>query len=326
MASVAFQPLAKKAILSDGTVYGYVAVAPSAPSSVTFLLLHGYPSSCYDWRHQIRSLKASGYGIIAPDLLGYGDSSKPADPDAYRMKSMALHMAELLDIENVSRCVAVGHDWGSALLSRLATWIPDRLLGIVLISVGYIAPPTVWDIDAINSRTESLFGYPTNGYWTWHNTQEAIKDLFTLLYAAEAKDWKKTLGPIGAAAKYIKSGTVGKLPSWYGLDEYTLRDRILSSGYQGPLNWYKAALRGVNDKDEADIADTDKRCDLPTLLVVSEEDYVTRADMQIPTTQQWVRNLTIKNLAGCGHWIQLERPDELNNMLVDFASAISPVE
>ncbi|KAI0533359.1 Alpha/Beta hydrolase protein [Xylaria digitata] len=330
MASVAFQPFAKKATLSDGTVYGYVAVAPSAPSSVTFLLLHGYPSSCYDWRHQIRSLKASGYGIIAPDLLGYGDSSKPADPAAYRMKSMALHMAELLDIENVSRCVAVGHDWGSVLVSRLATWIPGRLLGIVFLSVGYMAPPTVWDIDAINSRTESLFGYSTNGYWEWHNTQEAIKDcddhpasVFTLLYAAEAKDWKKTFGPIGAAAKYVKSGTVDKLPSWYGLDEYTRRDRILSSGYQGPLNWYKAALRGVNDKDEADIADTDKRCDLPTLLVVSEEDYVTRADMQIPTTQQWVSNLAIKNLAGCGHWIQLERADELNDMLVDFASGVA---
>ncbi|KAI0465542.1 Alpha/Beta hydrolase protein [Xylaria cf. heliscus] len=330
MASLAFQSLAKKATLSDGTVYGYVAVAPSAPSSVTFLLLHGYPSSCYDWRHQIRSLRASGYGVIAPDLLGYGDSSKPVDPAAYRMKSMALHMAELLDIENVSRCVAVGHDWGCGLLSRLVTWIPGRLLGAVFVSVGYIAPGTVWDIDEINNQTKGLFGYSTNGYWPWHNSEEAIKDcddhpasVFTLIYAAVAEDWKKTFAPVGAAAKYVKSGTVDKLPSWYGLDEYTLRDRILSRGYQGPLNWYKAAMRGVNDEDEAHIPDTDKRCNLPVLLVVSEEDYVTRADMQIPTTRKWVSNLIIKNFPRCGHWIQLERPDELKRLLVDFAIVVT---
>lgn len=111
MASLAFPSLAKRATLSDGTSYGYVAHPSSKAEEITFLLLHGYPSSCYDWRHQIQSLSAAGYGVIAPDLLGYGDTDKPADPASYRLKSMSLHMAEILDIEKVQRCVAVGHDW-----------------------------------------------------------------------------------------------------------------------------------------------------------------------------------------------------------------------
>ena len=111
MASIAFPSLAKKATLSDGTTYGYVSIAATSATKLTFLLLHGYPSSCYDWRHQIAGLDAAGHGIIAPDLLGYGDTDKPTDLDAYRLKTMSFHMAEILDIENVERCIVVSHDW-----------------------------------------------------------------------------------------------------------------------------------------------------------------------------------------------------------------------
>lgn len=111
MASIAFPILAKKATLSDGTTYGYVSMPPSTASKPYFLLLHGYPSSSYDWRHQIQQLQETGYGIIAPDLLGYGDTDKPDNVESYRMKVMAGHMIELLNLENVGRCVGVGHDW-----------------------------------------------------------------------------------------------------------------------------------------------------------------------------------------------------------------------
>lgn len=118
MASLAFPSIAKKATLSDGTTYGYVAVAPADSKKPTFLFLHGYPSSSYDWRHQIQSLPAAGFGVIVPDLLGYGDTDAPADVSAYRMKTMAQHIAEILDKEGVSRCFAVSHDWSvSSLLS-----------------------------------------------------------------------------------------------------------------------------------------------------------------------------------------------------------------
>lgn len=111
MAFVGFPSLAKKEILSDGTTYSYVAVAPTVVGKPTFLLLHGYPSSCWDWRHQIASLSAAGFGVIAPDLLGYGETDSPADLAVYRMKTMSQHIAEILDQEEVKRCIAVSHDW-----------------------------------------------------------------------------------------------------------------------------------------------------------------------------------------------------------------------
>lgn len=127
------------------------------------------------------------------------------------------------------------------------------------------------------------------------------------------------MAPLGAAAEYVKAGRTDPLPSWYTLEEYTLRDRILAQGHRGPLNWYKAAMRGVNNADEAGIPDEDRDCHLPTLLVVSEKDYVTRADMNIATTKEHTPDLRVKNFADCGHWIQLERPDELHQLLEEFA-------
>ena len=48
------------------------------------LLVHGFPESWYSWRHQLPALAAAGYRAVALDVRGYGRSSKPADPAAYR--------------------------------------------------------------------------------------------------------------------------------------------------------------------------------------------------------------------------------------------------
>ncbi|RYP40478.1 hypothetical protein DL768_010624 [Monosporascus sp. mg162] len=330
MASVAFPSLAKKATLSDGTTYGYVAVSPSDSDKPTFLFLHGYPSSSYDWRNQIASLPAAGFGVIVPDLLGYGDTDSPTDVGAYRMKAMAQHMAEILDKEGVPRCVAVSHDWGSGLLSRLVTYIPDRLFGAVFVSVGYVEPKLVWDIDALLTLTKKMFGYETYGYWPWHNSEEAAKDcdehpasVFSLIYPKDPEDWKGNFAPLDRARNYVQSGKLDPLPFWYNLAEYTTRDRILNmKGYSGPLSWYKAAMRGVNLPDEANIAEEDRFCKVPALLVVSDLDFVTRADMQSQQTLKWAKQLRIETMRNCGHWIPLERPNELQELLQGFAGEV----
>lgn len=86
-------------------------VAPSCDDKPYILFLHGWPSSAYDWRHQIVYFKEKGYGIIAPDLLGYGGTDKPTEVEAYRAKAMAEEVIELLNCEKVETVLGVGHDW-----------------------------------------------------------------------------------------------------------------------------------------------------------------------------------------------------------------------
>jgi hypothetical protein len=113
MASVAFPSIAKKAQLSDGTTYGYVHV-PAKDSKPTLLFLHGCPSASYDWRVQIEHLPKLGYGLVVPDLLGYGDTDKPTEVEKYQLKYICPQVMELLDIEGLKTVIGVAHDWYGA--------------------------------------------------------------------------------------------------------------------------------------------------------------------------------------------------------------------
>ncbi|KAL4895731.1 Alpha/Beta hydrolase protein [Aspergillus ambiguus] len=246
------------------------------------------------------------------------------------MKKMCGHMAEILDKEGVSRAIAVAHDWGVGLGSRLATYQRHRIYGLVTVAVSYVEPGTVWDIDAICNLTKSLVGYETSGYWLWHNTDEAVVDCetnpastFNLVYPYDPLLWIADFAPIGKAAEFVRAGRTTPLPSWYSLADYTVRDRIFAKGgYAGPLSWYKAAMRGVNTEDETAVPEEDIPWPLPNLFVAAKRDYVCRADLQSELARKWVPNCRIETV-DCGHWVQLEKPDILNKFLVGFARDVA---
>ena len=120
MAHIVFPTLTRKSTLSTGRTYSYAYAppTPSVPSKPCLLFLHGFPGSSFDWRHQVPYFLDRGYGLIVPDLLGYGDTDKPLEKEAYRMKSMCDDIIALLDLVKeegqVGRggeIVAIGHDW-----------------------------------------------------------------------------------------------------------------------------------------------------------------------------------------------------------------------
>ena len=107
-----FPQVRKIAIVSDGTKYAYISIPTTDPANkVTFLLLHGFPSTAFDWRHVVPLLRDRGHGVIAPDLLGYGDSDKPSNVEAYSLERMANHVLELIKHEGLGKVVGIGHDW-----------------------------------------------------------------------------------------------------------------------------------------------------------------------------------------------------------------------
>jgi len=95
-----------------GLLYSYLHLKPSNQENQIYILfLHGFPSSSYDWRYQIQYFSQKGYGIIAPDLLGYGKTSKPLDIQAYRVKPMIEDIVEILRYEGIESVIGIGHDW-----------------------------------------------------------------------------------------------------------------------------------------------------------------------------------------------------------------------
>jgi soluble epoxide hydrolase/lipid-phosphate phosphatase len=163
MADIAFPDHCKTLKTTSSTSYSYVHIPPS-PSKSTILFLHDFPSSSYDWRHQISYFSSLGYGVLVPDLPGYGGTDKPVDAGSYRGKKMATEVIDILDHEKLDQVHAVAHDFGSHLLSRLVNYFPARFHSCTFIVVPYTAPGQHFDIEKVKEMTEKALGFDKFGY------------------------------------------------------------------------------------------------------------------------------------------------------------------
>jgi soluble epoxide hydrolase/lipid-phosphate phosphatase len=165
-----------KFTLSSGVIYGYVYIPPQS-SKTTILFLHGFPSGAYDWRHQIPHFSKAGYGVLVPDLLGYGSTDKPELAEQYRGKKMASEIIEILDHENIGKVHGVGHDWGSYLLSQLANYRPDRFYSYYLLDMSYMPPGIHFDVEVANAEAKEEVGYERLGFWKFLIEDDAMNTL-----------------------------------------------------------------------------------------------------------------------------------------------------
>ena len=197
MATIAFPAHAKRAQLLSGVTYSYAHI-PAKDSQSTILFIHGFPSSSYDWRHQIAYFSSLGYGVIAPDLLGYGETDKPILATDYRCKKMAGEINELLNHAKVSKVHGVAHDFGSLLLSRLATYHHERLLSLSFVASPYKEPGKSMNIDAFNAITKKDLGFERYGYWKFFEKEDAseiVKEHVSLVSLPYVVNWMRLSEP-----------------------------------------------------------------------------------------------------------------------------------
>ncbi len=101
----------KDILTKSGHTYHTFVSPPKDASKPTLLFIHGFPSTSYDWRHQVAFFTKAGYGVVAPDLIGHGGSSKPPSLEHYAPSRIAADLVAILDNVRAGRVVAVGHDW-----------------------------------------------------------------------------------------------------------------------------------------------------------------------------------------------------------------------
>lgn len=94
----------------------------------TIFLIHGWPDLSFGWRYQIPLLVDLGLRVVAPDLIGFGDTESPKvfqdDLGLYSMKRASDDFAELARQLDVERIIIGGHDWGGYVVYRFALWYP----------------------------------------------------------------------------------------------------------------------------------------------------------------------------------------------------------
>ncbi|KAL8728162.1 MAG: hypothetical protein Q9181_005436 [Wetmoreana brouardii] len=332
---VDYIPHVRAAHLRSGHTYRYVNYRSHIPEKPTILFLHGFPSSSFDWRRQFNYFASRGYGVLAPDLLGYGGTDKPADVKAYTLKRQADEIAELLDCVGVEYVLSVGHDLGSPLLSRVATYYPDLSIKHAFLDIGYAAPPlglTAAGIDALNARILATEGYEPSGYWSFFNESGAgyILDehqdsVWSVLYTNnDPLYWKTVYGPTGALEAFIKADKRATTGGFVTAEDEMIHNRIFAAGrggYEPTLNHYRALYRDLNLADENAIPKSTANITKPVLLLTAAKDPIGTPARAELSTRPYAPDLMVKEIDS-GHFMMLEKADEVNEALEEFFGAI----
>ncbi|KAF1855519.1 hypothetical protein Lal_00003734 [Lupinus albus] len=261
----------------SGNVYSYIFIPPTSQST-TLLFLHGFPSTLTDWVHQIRHFSSEGYGVVAPDLLGYGESSKPTDVNAYRLKPMGDEVIELLDHLNLKTIVGIGHDFGATLLSRMAAYNPSRWEALVFLAVGPPKLGTPFDVDMINTMTKQFLGYEMLGYIPWladFTSQDILEKnaeaAMSLVFCRDREEWETWFHPLGKMEEFVRQDRRLPIASWYtdDLQKAHLEAFGSNDGYKGVCRWYRMWKDNLFAPDEQGFEDF--HISQPVLFIVPSE-------------------------------------------------------
>lgn len=297
----------------------HLAPAEAPPQATTVVLLHGFPELAHSWRHQIKALAQAGYRVMAPDLRGYGDTGPHGSAEDYRMAHLAKDVLGLMDALGVARAVVVGHDFGGALAWTLARDHADRLLAVASLCTPYTRR-TACDLAETMRRTRG----PSNYMVTFQEpgVGEALLDasldhLFDRLMrrpAMSLADFNRT----SVHARALPVAAFTGLPELMGEAFLSPEDIALyteafrRNGFTGPLNWYRNLHRNWLDTEGSP-----DRVDLPALMLSAADDVF----LPPATTQgmeQIVPRLERHTVPDCGHWMQQERPEAVNRLLLDW--------
>ena len=296
------------------------------------VLCHGFPELWYSWRYQMVALSKAGFHAVAPDQRGYGQTDRPAQIEAYDIFQLTGDIVGLVNALGEDRAIIVGHDWGSVVAYHCALFRPDLFHAVALLSVPFL--PQVGGNLPPTEIMKKIYG----------------PDVFYQVYfqdpgKAEAEmeaDMRHTfLGTL-----YSLSGSAPPEKRWRYvyrrseklLDTYFLPERMpgwlaekdlqyfvhefQQTGFRGGLNWYRNIDR--NWKSTPFLAGATLR--QPTFFIAGEVDPVLKMYRKpVESLERNVPNLKGKFiLPGAGHWVNQERPGEVNQLLIPFLKSFSP--
>jgi pimeloyl-ACP methyl ester carboxylesterase len=307
--------------LEAGGLRVHIAEAGSGP---LVLLLHGFPECWYSWRHQLTALAAAGYHAVAPDQRGYARTGGPADAGQYTILHLTGDVIALLDALEAPRAVVAGHDWGAPVAWHTALLRPDRVRGVIGLSVPYRPRGS-------RSPTAVMRAALGDGFYMIYFQQPGVADaelgadprqtFARVLYggSGDAPPAVPVVPPGGGFLDAFAAPPDSARPGWLtGRDIDTFAAEYAGSGFTGPLNWY----RNLDRNWELTAAWHHAPVTVPALFIAGDRDLVVSGPGMAQTLSRLRAVVPLLRgpvlLPGCGHWTQQERPDEVSQAIIGF--------
>lgn len=246
------------------------------------LLVHGFPDDHAVWRKQIPVLVAAGYHVIAIDTRGCGLSDIPARRDQYALPHLVADIAAVLDHFGIDQVRLVAHDWGAVIAWQFCMAHPDCVERFIALSVGH---PTAYASAPLSQKLK--------GYYIL---------LFQIPWLPE---WLLRLGNWRMLGLLTKSPN--EVPNW--------RERLSRPGrLTAAIDYYRANFALLLPRQWPKVA-------VPVMGIWSDRDVALGRE-QMENTGNWVTGpWRFEVVSGVGHWFQLDAPDQVNSLLLDYLKA-----
>jgi pimeloyl-ACP methyl ester carboxylesterase len=278
-------------IKANGLQFRALAEGPADGQPV--LLMHGFPEGAESWGLQLSALGGAGFRAVAPDLRGYGGSDAPEGEDAYHAQDLIADVGGLLDSLQWERAHVAGHDWGALVGWGFVANHPDRVLTWTALSVGH----------------------PLAFYQAGREDEDQRKRSAYIRLFREAGKAEQVLAEDGCRrlrAMYRE----------YGPNPDAIPDSVIDAYVEGfarpgrltaALNYYRVAL--------TELPKITGQVTSPTLLIWGNEDPAVGRRGTEATAQMVDARYRLLELAGAGHWLQFERPQEVAREMIGHLQA-----
>lgn len=270
------------------------------------LLLHGFPESAFSWRYQLPLLARLGYRAWAPDLRGYGGSTRPLGVSAYALEHLEEDVAALIEAAGAKEVLLVGHDWGALIAWYYAMFGRVPISRLIIMNVPH---PALME-KGLRTR------------------RQLMKSWYIFFFQIPwLPEW-------GLARN--NCAAIGRVFSDMAVDKSRFPDEVLRvyqdaasvpGALTAMLNYYRALIRGLRSNRRRGSV----KIDIPTLMIWGELDAALGKELTYGT-DQLVSNLTLRYLPNVSHWVQQEAPETVNAMIeawllnesVPYAPGVKP--
>jgi pimeloyl-ACP methyl ester carboxylesterase len=266
--------------VNDVTLH-YVLAGQGEP----VVLLHGWPQTWYEWRKIIPAL-AQRYTVIAPDMRGIGDSSKPLS--GYDKRTVADDIYQLVRKLGHEKIFLVGHDWGGPTAYAYAVAHPADVRKLVILDVGIPG-----------KSTERAFPFRSGG--VWHMQFHNVRDLPEALVAGRERIY---------LTWFYRTAYNPTAISEADIDEY-VRCYSAPGAMRAGFEYYRAVFADAEHNKDG----PDNKLKMPVLALGGERGFGAIAKRSMEQLADNVRGGVVEQ---CGHWIPEERPEYLSEQLLKF--------
>jgi pimeloyl-ACP methyl ester carboxylesterase len=286
-----------KTVEANGLEFGYLSEGPS--DGPLALCLHGFPDSAHTWRHLLPALADAGFHAVAPFMRGYAPTAVPGD-GAYQTGALATDANALHEaLGGDADAVLIGHDWGAAAAYGAAALAPGRWRRAVTMAV----PP-------IDSMLASFFGY------------EQLKRSFYIFL------FQTPLAEMALNASFIEGLWRDWSPGYDAADDIAHVMDCLGSpeNMAAAIGYYRAMLdTSAHLEAYAPAQEAASRTgERPVLYLHGADDGCLAAGVVEGTERHLPPGSRAELIPGAGHFLQLERPGEVNARVLAWISGADP--